>query len=88
MIATSFENAEGRFSDLCESAANGESVVITRKDDRNVAVISANRFEELKRCERWALNELKIQLGREQIASGRGIVKSIEELEAMAEDGV
>ena len=48
----------------------------------------AERYNELEKAERNAAYLEKLERGLAQIRAGQGIVKTMEELEAMAEDGV
>ena len=82
MIAINFSTARGRLKDFCET------VIVTRKAERNVVIISEDRFNELEKAERNAAYLGKLERGLEQVRAGLGIVKTMEELEAMAEDGV
>ena len=50
-------------------------------------IISEERFNALEKAERNAAYLAKLERGMEQIRSGLGIVKTMEELEAMAADG-
>ena len=65
----------------------GETVIVTRKAEKNVVIISEERFNELEKAERNAAYLGKLERGLEQVRAGFGIVKTMEELEAMAGDG-
>ena len=73
MIAINFTTARNRF---------------TRKAEKNVVIISAERYNELEKAERNAAYLKKLERGLAQVHAGHGIVKTMEELEAMEEDGV
>ena len=89
MIAINFSTARGRLKDFCDRVTErGETVIVTRKAERNVGMISEDRFNELGKGERNAAYVGKLERGLEQVRAGLGIVKTMEELEAMAEDGV
>ena len=51
-------------------------------------VIRAERYTELEKAERSAAYLRKLERGIAQVRAGYGIVKTMEELEAMAEDGM
>ncbi len=88
MIAVNFTTARSRFKDFCDRATdNSETVIVTRKAEKNVVIISAERYNELEKAERNATFIGKLERGLAQVHAGQGIVKTIDELEAMAEDG-
>lgn len=88
MIAVNFTTARNRFKDFCDKVTDkAETVIVTRKAERNVVIISAERYNELEKAERNAAYLGKLERGLAQIHAGLGIVKTMEELEAMADDG-
>ncbi|MCI9509122.1 MAG: type II toxin-antitoxin system Phd/YefM family antitoxin [Angelakisella sp.] len=89
MIAINFTTARNRFKDVCDKVTDGaETVFVTRKAEKNVVIISAERYNELEKAERNAVYLKKLERGLAQVHAGHGIVKTMEELEAMEEDGV
>ena len=89
MIAINFTTARGRLKDFCHSVTDrGETVIVTRKAEKNVVIISEERFNELEKAERNAAYLGKLERGLEQVHAGLGIVKTMEELEAMVGDGI
>ena len=66
---------------------NDETVIVTRKAEKNVVIISEERYNQLEKAERNAAYLSKLERGLEQVHAGLGITKTMEELEAMAEDG-
>ena len=88
MIAINFTTARNRFKDFCDKVTDdAETVIVTRKSEKNVVLISAERYNELEKAERNAAFLGKLERGLAQVRAGQGIVKSIDELEAMAGDG-
>ena len=88
MIAINFTTARNRFKDFCDKVTDeDETVIVTRKAERNVVIISAERYSELEKAERNAAYLGKLERGLAQVRAGHGVVKTMEELEAMAEDG-
>ena len=88
MIAINFTTARGRLKDFCDRVTDrGETVIVTRKAEKNVVIISEERFNELEKAERNAAYLGKLERGLEQVHAGLGIVKTMEELEAMVGDG-
>ena len=88
MIAINFSTARSRLKDFCDRVTdNAETVIVTRKAGKNVVIISEERYNELEKAERNAAYLSKLERGLEQVHAGLGITKTMEELEAMAEDG-
>ena len=88
MIAINFSTARGRLKAFCARVPDrGATVIVTRHADTTVAIISEERFNELEKAERNAAYLGKLERGLEQVRAGFGIVKTMEELEAMAGDG-
>ena len=89
MIAVNFTTARDRFKDFCDKVTDeAETVIVTRKAEKNVVIISAERFNELEKAERNAAYLGKLERGLAQVHAGHGITKTMDELEAMEEDGV
>jgi antitoxin YefM len=89
MIAINFTTARNRLKDFCDKVTDeAETVIVTRKAEKNVVIISAERYNQLEKAERNAAYLSKLERGLDQVRAGYGIVKTMDELEAMAEDGV
>lgn len=89
MIAINFTTARSRFKDFCDKVTDeDETVIVTRKAEKNVVIISAERYSELEKAERNAAYLSKLERGLNQVRAGLGVVKTMEELEAMEDDGV
>ncbi len=87
MIAANFSTVRSRFKHFCDKVSDGEeAVIVTRKAEKNVVLISAERYSELEKAERNAAFLRKLDRGLDQVRAGQGIVKSFDELEAMEED--
>ena len=89
MIAVNFSTARNRFEEFCDRVAEeGEAVVVIREGtEKNVVIISAERYNELMKAELNAAFLRKLERGFAQVRAGQGIVKTMDELETMAEDG-
>ena len=74
MIAINFTTARGRLKDFCDRVTDrGETVIVTRKAEKNVVIISEERFNELEKAERNAAYLGKLERGLEQVHAGLGI---------------
>ena len=89
MIAVNFSTARNRFEEFCDRVAEeGEAVVVIREGtEKNVVIISAERYNELMKAELNAAFLRKLERGFAQVRAGQGIVKTMDELETMAEGG-
>lgn len=88
MIAVNFSTVRRSFKDFCDKVIDdAETVIVTRKAEKNVVIISAERYNELEKAERNAAYIRKLERGIAQVRAGHGIVKTMEELESMAADG-
>ncbi len=88
MTAVNFSTARSHLKDFCDRVTDGgETVIVTRKAEKNVVIISEERFNELEKAERNAAYLEKLERGLEQVHAGFGVMKTMEELEAMAGDG-
>ena len=87
MIAVNYSTARRSFKDYCDKVVdNDETVIVTRKKDKNVVIISEERYSEMEKAERNSMYLRKLDRGLAQVRAGHGIVKSMAELEAMAQD--
>lgn len=78
-----FQNEPGKYFDL---AASGEEISIPWKDGATVAVISGAELRELRKARHNLDYLLMLQESSQQILEGRVVVKTMEELEAMANE--
>lgn len=87
MIAVNFSTVRRSFKDFCDKVINdAETVIVTRKEEKNVVIISAERYNEMEKAERNSMYLRKLDRGLAQVRAGHGIVKSLDELEAMGRD--
>ena len=68
-----------------DMACDGRAVMIPRKENRNVVILSEEEFHALEKARRNAEYLAKLELANEQLRTGKVVVKTMEELEAMAE---
>ena len=61
----------------------GDTVIVTRKNEKNVVIISMDEWNSLQRAVHNADYLAKIDRSLAEIRAGRGIRKTMEELEAM-----
>ncbi|MBP3771961.1 MAG: type II toxin-antitoxin system Phd/YefM family antitoxin [Treponema sp.] len=70
-----------KFFDL---AFSGEPVIVPRKQNKNVVIISEADFNAMEKARRNAAYLAKLDRADEQIRTGKIVVKTMEELETMA----
>ena len=84
MIAVDFSTVSSKLKHFCDKVTDeAEAVIVTRSEEKNVVIISAERYAELEKAERNAAFLQKLDRGLAQVHAGYGIVKTMSELEAM-----
>lgn len=61
-------------------AFDGETVIVSRKGNKNVVIISEKEYNELEKIKRNAEYLAKLNRADEQIKNGQVITKTMEEL--------
>ena len=86
MIATKPVDLRARLKDYLDNAFNGEPVIVSRKNNKNVVIVSERGYDDLVKAKRNAeyLAMLDESLG--QLKQGRTISFSMEELREMESD--
>lgn len=59
-------------------------MVVPRKENKNVVILSEREYKEMEKARNNMAYLAKLDLADEQIRQGKVIVKTMEELEAMA----
>ena len=73
MVAANYTSVRNNLKDYCDMATDGgETVIVTRKADRNVVLISLERFNEMEKELRNAKYLAKIERSFEQLYAGQG----------------
>ena len=84
MIAINFSTARSRLKAFCDRVTdNDETVIVTRKAEKNVVIISEEWYGEMEKAERNPVYLRKLDRGLTQVRAGHGVVKSMTKLEAM-----
>lgn len=84
MIAKRTIDIRNNFKEISEIIKSGEKVLISRPHNDNLVVLSEKEYNELEKARRNAEYLAKIDESMHQIADGKIVVKTIEELEEMA----
>jgi len=86
MLAVNYTTIRRKLKDYCDRATDEyETVIITRKDEKNVVLMSLEKYNDLMRASRNAEYLDTIDRSMEQVKRGKVVVKTIEELEGMAD---
>ncbi|MCH5188146.1 MAG: type II toxin-antitoxin system Phd/YefM family antitoxin [Oscillospiraceae bacterium] len=84
MLAVNYSTIRGNLKSYCDKVTDdNETVIVTRKDEKNVVIISLNEWNALQKAARNAEYMNKLDRSLADIKAGRVIVKDLEELEAM-----
>ena len=72
MVVTNYSAARDNLKSFCDKASEGEIVLITRKGNKNVMIISLDDYNEMEKKIRNAKYIDKIDRGFDQIKAGKG----------------
>ena len=86
MLAVKSMDVRDNFKDWCNQVINGETLIVSRPQNENVVIVSEKEYKEMQKAKRNAEYLAMLDRGFSDIKHGKGITKTIEELEAMAED--
>lgn len=83
MIATKPIDLRARLKDYLDSAFSGEPVIVSRKNNQNVVIVSEREYNELMKAKRNAEYLAMLDKSDEELKAGKIVRKTMEELEAM-----
>ena len=86
MIATKQVDLRANLKKYFDIAFSGEPVIVSRKQNKNVVVISESEYNELQRAKRNAEYLKRLNEGMAQANEGNTITLSLDELQAMESD--
>lgn len=86
MIATKPVDLRARLKDYLDSAFRGEPVIVSRKNNQNVVIVSEREYNELMKAKKNVEYLAMIDESRAQLERGETISFSMEELRAMESD--
>lgn len=87
MLAVNYSTIRENLKSYCDRVTDDhETVIVTRKDEKNVVIISLEEWNELQRIVRNAEYLGKIDRAVAELNAKKGITKTMEELEAMADE--
>lgn len=87
MLAVNYSTIRENLKTYCDRVTDeNETVIVTRKDEKNVVIISLDEWNAMQKIIRNAEYLGKIDRAYSEVSAGKGIQKSMEELEAMADE--
>jgi antitoxin YefM len=86
MIATKQMDVRANIKKYFDMAFNGEPVIVSRKENKNVVIISEAEYNELAKVKRNAEYLAKLDKSFKQFEEGKTISFSMEELREMESD--
>jgi antitoxin YefM len=73
MLAVNYSAVRNNLKNYCDEASdNGETVIVTRKEEKNIVIISLDKYNQLEKAARNAEYLAMLDRGMEQLSSGRG----------------
>lgn len=84
MIATKPKDIRANLKKYFDLAVNGEPVIVSRRKNKNVVVISETEYNNLQKAKRNAEYLAHLNRSFAQLEQGNIIVKSMDELERLA----
>lgn len=84
MLAVNYSTIRENLKAYCDKVTDlNETIIVTRKDEKNVVIISLEEWNALQKALRNAEYLAKIDRSIADAKAGRVISKTMEELEAM-----
>ena len=86
MVAVNYSTIRNHLKAYCDQATDQqETVIVTRKEEKNVVIMSLDKYNALTRAARNGEYLDKIDRSTEQVSQNKIVIKTLEELEAMAD---
>lgn len=86
MIATKPMDLRANMKKYFDLAFAGEPIIVSRKENQNVIVISETEYNDLQKAKRNAEYLAHLDRSIAQLERGEVIVKSMEDLERLADE--
>ncbi len=87
MLAVNYSTIRENLKFYCDKVTDGnETVIVTRKDEKNVVLISLDEWNELQRALKNAEYLGKLNRSLSDINAGHVIKKTMQDLEEMADE--
>ena len=87
MLAANYSTVRSNLKDYCDKATDEyETVIVTRKGEKNIVIMSLDKYNDIMKALRNAEYLDKIDKSIEQIENGKIVTKTMKELEEMADE--
>ena len=87
MLAVNYSTIRSKLKDYCDKATDeNEIVIVTRKNEKNVVLLSLEKYNEFVRNMKNVEYLEKIDKSLKQIEEGKTVIKTTEELEEMTRE--
>lgn len=82
MLAVNYSTIRNHLKDYCDKVTDkNETVIVTRKDEKNVVLMSLEQYNQMIKAARNSEYLAKIDRAIEQLASGKGQLHELIEVE-------
>lgn len=82
MLAVNYSTIRNNLKTYCDEATNNdETVIVTRKDEKNVVILSLEKYNQITKAARNAEYLAMIDRGIAQLSSGKGQQHELIEVE-------
>jgi antitoxin YefM len=82
MLAANYSTVKNNLKNYCDAASdNDETVIVTRKEEKNIVILSLEKYNRLEKAARNAEYLAKIDRSIEQLVSGRGQLHELIEVD-------
>jgi len=82
MLAVNYSTIRNKLKDYCDRVTDEyETVIVTRKDEKNVVIISLEEYNVMVKAAKNAAYLDKIDKAMSQLAAGKGTVHELIEVE-------
>lgn len=85
MLAINYSTIRNNLKTYCDKVSdNGETIIITRKDEKNIVILSLEQYNDLKRYAENAEYLAMLDRSLKQLKEGNILIKDIDVLESEA----
>jgi len=83
MLAVNYSTLRNKLKEYFDKATDQyETVIVTRKNEKNVVILSLEKYNEIMKNAENAEYMNKIDKSMEQVKQGKVVIKTMDELEA------
>lgn len=86
MVAVNSMDVRNNFKDFCDRVFQGETVIVSRRKNENVVMISEAQYNDFLKAKRNSEYLEKLDRSFKQLERGDVVVKTLDELESMADE--